>query len=73
MIVSGNTVSLRAEISGTADGRVYEITADVTATDAAGNTATTTGLTIQVVVPHDDADDCTAVDSGQNYDATKIN
>ncbi|NIN11517.1 MAG: hypothetical protein GTN62_08430 [Gemmatimonadales bacterium] len=41
-------VYVRAERSGTGDGRVYTITA--TATDAAGNTATETGT---VTVPHD--------------------
>ncbi len=71
--ISGDIVSLRAERSGTGDGRVYRITADVEATDTDGNTTTTTGLTTYVVVPHDEADGCSAVDNGQNHDATEVN
>ena len=72
-IISGDIVSLRAERSGTGDGRVYEIIADVKATDSDGNSTTTTGLKIQVVVPHDEADNCSAVDNGQKYNATEAN
>ncbi len=71
--IYSDIVSLRAERSGTGDGRVYEITADVEAADAAGNSTTTTGLKVKVVVPHDEADGCSAVDNGQNYNATEVN
>lgn len=58
--------SLRAERSGTADGRVYVIS--FTATDIHG--AVSTG-SVAVCVPHDFA--IPAVDSGQLYDATVLN
>jgi len=44
----GKSVKLRAERMGGGDGRVYTIT--LSATDAAGNTAT---ATCEVIVPHD--------------------
>lgn len=66
-IVDGDTVKLRAERSGTGDGRVYIIY--FTATDKAG--ATCTG-SVSVSVPHDVND--IAIDSrGTSYDATVNN
>jgi hypothetical protein len=47
-VVNAHTVQLRAERSGTADGRVYTIA--ISATDAAGNITTST---VQVTVAHD--------------------
>lgn len=47
-VVNANTVRLRAERSGTGDGRVYTIT--ITAVDASGNETTATVL---VTVAHD--------------------
>jgi uncharacterized repeat protein (TIGR01451 family) len=54
------SVQLRAERSGTADGRVYTITFRLT--DTHGNTTTTTA---KVVVVHNTGE--TAVDSGAHY------
>ncbi|MEE9539453.1 MAG: Ig-like domain-containing protein [candidate division NC10 bacterium] len=48
IVVSGGRVQLRAERSGTGNGRVYTITAS--ATDQAGNSAMTT---VTCTVPHD--------------------
>lgn len=56
------SAQLRAERSGTGDGRVYEISFSATAGEA------TCSGTVQVGVPHDKKD--TAVDSGQVYDST---
>lgn len=57
---------LRAERSGSGDGRVYEIT--FVAGDSKGETAQGK---VQVKVPHSmGKKDCICVDSGQNYDAT---
>lgn len=61
---AANTVELRAERSGTGDGRVYRVA--YTATDPAG--ASCTG-TVIVEAPHNQKDK--AVDSGGNYDSTK--
>ncbi|HAG10900.1 MAG TPA: hypothetical protein DCK76_05860 [Desulfotomaculum sp.] len=66
IIVDGDTVQLRAERSGTSDGRVYVI--NFTATDLSG--AQCSG-SISVCVPHDQSSK--AVDSGQEYDATVPN
>jgi outer membrane protein assembly factor BamB len=63
-----DTAQLRAERSGTGNGRVYVIS--FTATDVYG--AATQG-TVKVVVPHDQSTPCTAIDDGQLYDATAIN
>jgi hypothetical protein len=60
-----DTAQLRAERSGTGNGRVYVIS--FTATDVYG--ATTQG-TVKVVVPHDQSTPCKAIDDGQLYDAT---
>jgi len=62
-IIDGDTAQIRAERSGTGDGRVYEISFD--ADD--GNGGTCDG-TISVGVPHDKKD--TAVDNGQIFDST---
>jgi hypothetical protein len=80
-IVDGLTVRLRAERSGLSDGRVYRIT--VKAVDLCGNEGE---AVVEVRVPHDqgstspgrrrgnDVDaPCTAIDSGQRYDATAGN
>lgn len=48
IVVSGGRVQLRAERSGTGNGRIYTITAS--ATDQAGNSAMTT---VTCTVPHD--------------------
>jgi hypothetical protein len=68
--VGTDTASVRAERSGDGDGRVYEIS--FTADD--GNGGISTG-TVSVGIPHDKSskDGCSAIDSGQNYDATEIN
>ena len=62
--VGTDTAQIRAERSGTGDGRVYEIS--FTADD--GNGGMCTG-SVTVGVPHDKKD--TAVDSGQNFDSTQ--
>lgn len=61
---NSNVVKLRAERSGTADGRVYAIT--FTGTDAGGLSCTGT---VNVSVPHDQKPDHAAVNSGQNYNS----
>lgn len=58
----GSAVQVRAERSGTGDGRVYELA--FTATDTNG--ASCTG-TVKVAVPHDR--NGAAVDSGQSYNS----
>ena len=68
--VGTDTASLRAERSGTGNGRVYEIT--FVASDGIAETEGS----VTVCVPHDYRGkcDCTLViDDGQNYDATEIN
>lgn len=62
--VGTDTAQIRAERSGTGDGRVYEIS--FTADD--GNGGMCTG-SVSVGVPHDKKS--TAVDSGQNFDSTQ--
>jgi hypothetical protein len=64
--ITDNKVYLRAERSGEDDGRVYII--NVTATDASGNSASSSA---SVKVNHNKKKD--AVNSGQNYDAAQIN
>ena len=67
--VGTDTASVRAERSGNHDGRVYVIS--FTATDDSGNACSGT---VTVKVSHDQSgDNCPAVDSGQQYDATLIN
>ena len=57
-------MKVRAERSGTADGRVYAIT--FTGTDAGGLSCTGSA---NVSVPHDQKPSTSAVNSGQNYDS----
>lgn len=67
--IGTDTASVRAERSGNGDGRVYVI--HFTASDGRGGECE--GSVI-VKVPHDQSvEDCPAIDSGQNYDATEIN
>jgi hypothetical protein len=65
-IIGDDKVIMRAERSGRGDGRVYVI--DITATEAAGNQATSS---VAVSVDHDKKR--AAIDSGQNFDATEVN
>jgi hypothetical protein len=66
--IGTDTASLRAERSGTDNGRVYMIT--FVASDGKGGE--TEGSVI-VKVPHDQKGDCVSIDDGQIYDATGIN
>ena len=67
--VSTDTASVRAERSGNGDGRVYAIS--FMAEDGRGGVCESS---VTVNVPHDQSiEDCPAIDSGQNYDATQIN
>ena len=67
--IGTDTASVRAERSGTSDGRVYMIR--FTASDGRGGECEGS---VMVKVPHDQlSEDCTAIDSGQDYDATQIN
>ena len=59
-------VKVRAERSGTGDGRVYHL--DFQADDGKGGTCTSK---VTVCVPHDQAPNTTCVDQGQLYDSTK--
>lgn len=61
---AGNSVRLRAERSGTGDGRVYVVS--YTASD--GNGGTCSG-TVRVAVPHDQGAGSTAIDSGQTVNS----
>lgn len=65
-IAADGRILLRAERSGSGDGRVYRIT--VTATDVSGNSAFSS---VFVRVNHNKKTE--AVDSGQLYDATQVN
>ncbi len=65
-VIQGDTVLLRAERSGTGDGRVYEI--HFTADDGQGSTC---DGSVKVSVPHDKKKGEEAIDSGQNYDSTQ--
>ena len=67
--VGTDTASLRAERSGTGNGRVYEIT--FVASDGIAETEGS----VTVCVPHDYRGKCVCgnIDDGQNYDATQIN
>ena len=62
---NSNVVKLRAERSGTGDGRVYVI--NFTATDNHGATCTGTAT---VTVPHDQKPGNVAVNSGQTFNST---
>lgn len=67
--IGTDTASVRAERSGTADGRVYVI--HFTASDGQGGECEGS---VTVNVPHDQSyEGCPATDSGQDYDATGIN
>lgn len=67
--IGTDTASVRAERSGTSDGRVYMIW--FTASDGRGGECEGS---VMVKVPHDQSsEDCAAIDSGQDYDATQIN
>jgi len=57
---------LRAERSGTGNGRVYAVS--FTASDGIGGTCSGT---VKVGVPHDQGKNSTPVDDGQIYDSTK--
>jgi hypothetical protein len=59
-------VDLRAERSGSGDGRVYVIS--IAATDSSGNVGV---CSVPVTVPHSRKRDGVAVDSGQWFDATE--
>jgi hypothetical protein len=66
--IGTGTASVRAERSGDGDGRVYVIS--FTVSDGVGGMAEGS---VEVRVPHDKSKkDCSAIDSGQNYDATLI-
>ena len=67
--VGTGTAMIRSERSGNGDGRVYVI--NFTANDGKGGECTGS---VMVKVPHDQSSkECTAIDSGQKYDATQIN
>ncbi|MCD4812002.1 DUF11 domain-containing protein, partial [bacterium] len=67
--VGTDTASVRAERSGNGDGRVYVI--EFTASDGRGGESEGS---VSVKVPHDQSsENCPAIDSGQDYDATEIN
>lgn len=66
--IGTKTAFVRAERSGTGDGRVYEITFE--ARDNKGGISTGS---VKVKVPHDNPKTCTAIDSGQKFDATQVN
>lgn len=63
-MVDGTDVQLRAERSGSGDGRVYEIT--VSATDGCGNVGT---CSVSVGVPKSQSPGSVPIDSGQGFDA----
>lgn len=63
-VVDGDTVLLRAERSGSGDGRVYEIT--ISATDNCGNVGI---CTTSVGVPKSQKPGSSSNDSGQSFDA----
>ena len=65
-VIQGDTVLLRAERSGTGDGRVYEV--HFIADDGQGSTCEGS---VRVSVPHDKKKTENATDSGQNYDSTQ--
>lgn len=68
-IGSGNAFQLRAERSGTANGRVYEVT--FKATDGKPNGESIGTVTVKV--PHDQSAGCVATNDGQKYLATEVN
>lgn len=64
--IGTSIAKVRAERSGTGNGRVYQI--NFKATNVDGDIFGS----VQVYVPHD-ANDVLVIDDGQNYDATQIN
>ena len=67
--VGSSSAMIRAERSGNGDGRVYVI--NFMAEDGKGGIC---NGSVVVKVPHDQSSkSCPAIDSGQKYDATKIN
>jgi len=66
--VGTSVANLRAECSGTGNGRVYEVSFQ--ASDGMGGICTGS---VKVYVPHDIKTSDGPVDDGQNYDATQIN
>jgi uncharacterized repeat protein (TIGR01451 family) len=64
-IGSGNTFAVRAERSGTGDGRVYTIY--FTATDGSGGSCTGSAT---IGVPHDQGNGSTPINGGALYDST---
>jgi len=65
--IGTDTASVRAERSGTGNGRVYEIT--FVASDGIAESEGS----VFVKVPHDQSGDCVSTDNGQDYDATELN
>lgn len=65
-VLQGNDLLLRAERSGTGNGRVYRL--GFTADDGDGGTCSGS---VNVTVPHSKGQGATAVDDGQLYDATQ--
>lgn len=63
--IQNNTVELRAERSGTGNGRVYTVT--FLADDGRGGSCTGT---VRVGVPHDQGQGSTPIDDGQQYNST---
>jgi len=65
-VIQRNTVLLRAERSGTGNGRVYQV--NFTANDGQGGVCTGS---VKVGVPHSMKPGTSAVDDGQLYDSTQ--
>ncbi len=63
--IRGSDVQLRAERSGTGNGRVYTVT--FLADDGRGGSCTGA---VKVGVPHDQGQGATPIDEGQQYDST---
>jgi hypothetical protein len=66
--IGTDTASVRAECSGTGNGRVYTIS--FIACDGRGGECEGS---VTVCVPHDQGEGNEAIDDGQNYDATGMN
>jgi len=64
-VIQGSTVLLRAERSGSGNGRVYRI--NFTATDSQGGSCSGS---VSVSVPHDMKQGHTSVDDGQTFNST---
>jgi hypothetical protein len=63
-VIQGATVLLRAERSGTGNGRVYRIS--FSASDGVGGVCSGQ---VTVCVPHDRGNESICVDNGQVYDS----